>query len=155
MVFLIHPHKKCLVLVVINASAFRPVSAGIGRLQVSIAFFEQEMITDQLLLDRLCHPIQWVISALKNLTAHSLYGHRHLSETLSIIANLKLSICHRRKCVLDLLLHHQIIVLVKHWIEWIALCRKNYSNHYRRLKCDFDLLQIKYRKPSTNVHNES
>lgn len=57
MVLLVHPDQERLVVVVVDTSADRPVSASVSGLQETIALLEQEVVIDQLLLGLLVHAL--------------------------------------------------------------------------------------------------
>ena len=55
MIFLINPDKESLLIVMVNSSTLRPVSVESSCIQESVAFFEEEVVGDQLVLLRLGH----------------------------------------------------------------------------------------------------
>lgn len=65
LIFFVYPNQEGLIVVVVDAASARPVSVQATRFQESIAFLEEEVIVDQLLLDSLVHTIKRVILALK------------------------------------------------------------------------------------------
>ena len=65
MVLLVHPDQERLVVVVVDASADRPVSAGVRGLQETVALLEQEVVIDQLLLGFLVHALRMRVDELK------------------------------------------------------------------------------------------
>jgi hypothetical protein len=64
-IFFIDPDQEGFVLVVENTASTWPVTARVGSLQESIAFFEQEMISDQLILNIFRHSGQRVVGSLQ------------------------------------------------------------------------------------------
>lgn len=64
-IFLVDPNQKRLAVVVKNAPAGGPKSAGVRRLQKSVAFLEQKVVVDQLLLIFLVHSGQRIIFSLQ------------------------------------------------------------------------------------------
>lgn len=50
LIFLINPHKECLLGVMENSSRFRPVTLASARFQESISFLEEEVVFLELLL---------------------------------------------------------------------------------------------------------
>jgi hypothetical protein len=62
LVFFIHPHQKCLLLVVEDASSIGPVSVESAGLQEAITLLEEEVVVNQLLAVRLAQVVQGVVS---------------------------------------------------------------------------------------------
>lgn len=65
MIFLIAPDQEGLGIVVVDTTSAWPVTASVGGLQETITLLEQEMVIDQLLLNRLLHASQWIEFALQ------------------------------------------------------------------------------------------
>lgn len=65
MVLLVTPDQEGLSIVVENAASGRPETAGVRRLEETIALLEEEVIVDQFLLHLLAHASERVKSALQ------------------------------------------------------------------------------------------
>lgn len=64
-IFLIAPDEEGLLVVVVDATASWPETASVGSLKETIAFLEEEVVVDELLLDFLAHAREWVERALE------------------------------------------------------------------------------------------
>jgi hypothetical protein len=63
LILLVHPHKEGLLVIVVDASALRPVTLHTGGNQVLVARHEEEVIIHQLLADLFLHAQERVVGA--------------------------------------------------------------------------------------------
>ena len=104
MIFFINPNKEGLLLVVEDTTSGGPITAGIGSLEETVTFFEEEMILNKLSLNFFGHSLKRVIGSSK-----------------FIIGKLF-------KDALNLLFHISVIGFSKAGIEGISLKRATTTN---------------------------